>query len=31
MLNHPVSWAAPHINGEGRKTWAELATGETKK
>jgi nitrate reductase gamma subunit len=26
MLNRPVSWAAPHIRGEGKKTWADLAT-----
>jgi nitrate reductase gamma subunit len=26
MLNRPVSWAAPHIRGEGKKTWADVAT-----
>jgi nitrate reductase gamma subunit len=25
-LNQPVSWAAPHIKGEGKKTWVDLAT-----
>ena len=30
-LSYPVSWAAPHIQGEGKKSWAELATEEQKK
>ncbi len=25
-LQYPVSWAAPHIRGDGKKTWAEVAT-----
>jgi len=25
-LHYPVSWAAPHIRGDGKKTWAEVAT-----
>jgi nitrate reductase gamma subunit len=25
-LQYPVSWAAPHIRGDGRKTWLEVAT-----
>jgi nitrate reductase gamma subunit len=25
-LQYPVSWAAPHIAGDGRKTWLEVAT-----
>ena len=25
-LNFPVSWRAPHIKGDGVKTWAEVAT-----
>jgi nitrate reductase gamma subunit len=25
-LGRPVSWAAPHIRGEGKKTWADVAT-----
>ena len=25
-LNYHVSWSAPHIQGDGRKTWAEVAT-----
>ncbi|MFH1417150.1 MAG: respiratory nitrate reductase subunit gamma [Planctomycetota bacterium] len=26
MLHYPVSWAAPHIRGDGKKTWADVAT-----
>ncbi|MEW5945406.1 MAG: respiratory nitrate reductase subunit gamma [bacterium] len=26
VLNYPVSWSADHIGGDGRKTWAEVAT-----
>jgi nitrate reductase gamma subunit len=26
VLNYPVSWAASHIDGQGKKTWAEVAT-----
>lgn len=26
VLNYPVSWAAPHIAGHGKETWAEVAT-----
>ncbi len=26
LLGRPVSWAAPHIGADGKKTWAELAT-----
>jgi nitrate reductase gamma subunit len=26
VLNYPVSWSAPHIQGNGKKTWAEVAT-----
>jgi nitrate reductase gamma subunit len=25
-LQYPISWAAPHIRGDGRKTWLEVAT-----
>jgi nitrate reductase gamma subunit len=25
-LNYPVSWSAPHIRGDGKKTWADVAT-----
>lgn len=25
-LSRPVSWAAPHIRGDGKKTWADVAT-----
>lgn len=27
-LARPVSWAAPHIKGDGKKTWADVATAE---
>jgi nitrate reductase gamma subunit len=27
-LSYPVSWAAPHIKGDGKKTWADVATEE---
>jgi nitrate reductase gamma subunit len=30
-LAYPVSWSAPHIGGDGRKTWAEVAREEVKK
>ena len=30
LLNQPVSWAGPHIRGDGKKTWADLATEEMK-
>ncbi|HUU41017.1 MAG TPA: respiratory nitrate reductase subunit gamma, partial [Desulfatiglandales bacterium] len=26
VLNYPVTWAAPHIAGHGKHTWAEVAT-----
>jgi nitrate reductase gamma subunit len=26
LLKQPVSWAAPHVKGEGKKTWLDLAT-----
>jgi nitrate reductase gamma subunit len=29
LLTQPVSWAAPHINGDGRKTWLDAATEDT--
>jgi nitrate reductase gamma subunit len=28
VLNYKVSWSAIHIKGEGKKTWADLATKE---
>lgn len=31
VLDYPVSWAAAHINADGGKTWADVATEETKK
>jgi len=31
VLNYPVSWAAPHVKGDGKKTWAEVATEEVEK
>jgi nitrate reductase gamma subunit len=27
-LGRPVSWSAPHIKGDGKKTWADVATEE---
>ena len=30
-LNYPVSWSADHIDGDGKKTWADVATEEIKK
>lgn len=26
VLNYPVSWSAPHVTGQGQKTWVEVAT-----
>ena len=26
VLKYPVSWSAPHIRGDGKKTWADVAT-----
>jgi nitrate reductase gamma subunit len=26
LLRKPVSWAAPHIRGDGKRTWADVAT-----
>ncbi len=33
QIQQPVTWAAPHVNADGKKTWADLAseTGEEKK
>ncbi len=31
MLGKPVTWAAPHIQGGGTKTWLDVATEEQKK
>jgi nitrate reductase gamma subunit len=31
LLKQPVTWSAPHINGQGRKSWLDLATEEMKK
>jgi nitrate reductase gamma subunit len=28
LLNRPISWAAPHIKGDGKKTWLDAATEE---
>jgi len=30
-LNYPVSWSAPHIKGDGKKTWADVAMEEIEK
>jgi nitrate reductase gamma subunit len=29
LLSQPVSWAAPHIKGDGKKTWVDVATKYT--
>jgi nitrate reductase gamma subunit len=26
VLQYPVSWSAPHIRGDGKKTWVDVAT-----
>jgi hypothetical protein len=26
VLNYPVSWSAPHIRGDGKKNWVDVAT-----
>ena len=31
LLSRPVSWSAAHIGGDGKKTWADVATQEMKK
>jgi nitrate reductase gamma subunit len=31
QLGHKVSWCAPHIAGEGKKTWVDVATEEVGK
>jgi nitrate reductase gamma subunit len=31
LLKQPVTWSAPHIKAEGRKSWLDLATEEMKK
>jgi hypothetical protein len=31
MLAQPITWAAPHIKGDGKKTWVDAATEEVKK
>jgi len=28
LLQRPISWSAPHIKGDGKKTWLEAATEE---
>jgi len=30
-LNYPIGWSAPHIAGDGKKTWADVATEEIEK
>jgi hypothetical protein len=27
-LKFPVSWSAPHIQGDGKKTWADVVTAD---
>ena len=31
VLEYPVSWSAPHIQGDGQKTWAQVATEDIPK
>lgn len=31
QLGYPVTWAASHINADGKKTWADIATEETER
>jgi nitrate reductase gamma subunit len=31
LLDQRISWAAPHIKGEGKKTWVQAATEEVQK
>ena len=31
LLNRPVSWSAPHIGGDGKKSWLDVATEDPKK
>jgi hypothetical protein len=26
VLQYPVSWSAPHIKGDGKKNWVDVAT-----
>jgi len=28
LLSRPISWSAPHIGGDGKKTWLDAATEE---
>ena len=28
LLSQPVTWAAPHIAGDGKRTWVDVATEE---
>jgi len=31
LLSQPVTWAAPHIAGDGRRTWVDIATEEVER
>ncbi|MBN1656551.1 MAG: respiratory nitrate reductase subunit gamma [Deltaproteobacteria bacterium] len=31
LLGQKTTWSAPHINGQGKKTWVDVATEEVKK
>jgi nitrate reductase gamma subunit len=31
LLAQPIDWAAPHIRGDGKKTWVDAATEEVKR
>ncbi|MGD9202672.1 MAG: nitrate reductase, partial [Chitinispirillia bacterium] len=30
LMGQKVTWSAPHIRGEGKKTWVDIATEEVK-
>jgi hypothetical protein len=30
LLAQPVSWAAPHVRADGKKTWVDIATEEVR-
>ena len=30
LLNQSVTWAAPHLNADGKKNWVDIATEENK-
>jgi nitrate reductase gamma subunit len=30
-MSSPVTWAAPHVNADGKKNWVDIATEEVEK